>query len=122
MPKIFRALTVASMIALAGCASTAQFVSNTATNLSQSSPSQAKTLGEALLASTLITKTADAYVVTAKPSPAVRAQIGVLNEGLHTALVNLQRANANGLNLALAAFNEALTAFRSYATATGIKI
>jgi len=102
---------------LAGCAT----VANIATELSSSTPAQVTTLAEALQAATLVTNAVDIYVNTANPSRAVLLQLQALNNGLHTALVNLQAANAANQSLLMASFNEALGAFRSYATSRGVE-
>ena len=73
------------------------------------------------LAITLATKAADLYVTTGHPSRAVLIQIKSLSDGLHAALVTLERANADGKSLTFASFNAALQAFNAYATSAGIK-
>lgn len=107
-------------LALGACAGTAQLVSNVATSLSTATPKQAATLAEALQVATLTTQAVDLYVTTASPSRATLVELQTLNEAVHTALVNLQAANAAGQSLAFAAFNEALSAFSAYATAKGV--
>lgn len=115
-----RILIAAACIALAGCTSTAALIGNTVQSLSSSTPSQVTTLAEALQAATLVTNAVDIYVNTGNPSRATLNELNVLNDGLHTALGNLQTANASNQNLYIATFNEALRAFSSYATASGV--
>lgn len=116
-----RTLLFAAALGIAIPLAACQTLSQVATSFSTSTPRQVNTLAEALQAATLATLAVDAYVNTASPNRATLVELQTLNNGLHTALVNLQAANANGQSLALAAFNEALAAFRSYAANRGIK-
>ena len=121
MKLIKTALSIALTITLMNCADLAQVAGQTAQTLSSSTPSQVKTLADALQAATLATQAVDLYVNTANPSRATLLELQALNEGLHSALVQLQAANAANQSLALAVFNAALTAFNAYATVTGVK-
>ncbi len=114
------AIFIATSLALAGCTSIAQFAANTAQSLSSSTPAQARTLDEAVQAATLVTKAATLYVNTANPSRATLEELKILDNQVHTSLVNLQNANAAGQSLAIASFNEALAAFLAYSTSKGI--
>ncbi len=119
MRKIIAAALVASL-SLTGCSSVGQFVTSTATEMSSSTPSQATTLASALQAATLVTKAVDVYVNTANPSRATLLELQILNNQVHTTLVDLEHENAAGHSLVFAAFNEALRAFNSYATTKGV--
>lgn len=116
------ALTLLALsIALGGCTSTAQVGGNIAQTLSTATPEQARTLAEATQAATLATRAVDLYVNTANPNRATLEQLNVLNERVHSTLTNLQAANAAGQSLAIAAFNEAFSAFVAYSNVKGVK-
>lgn len=97
-----------------------QTLTQVATSFSTSTPKQVNTLAEALQAATLATLAVDAYVNATNPNRATLLELQTLNNSLHTALTNLQAANATGQSLAMASFNEALAAFRSYAANRGV--
>lgn len=118
--RLSRSIILAATMALGGCTSLAQFVGTTAQSLSSATPSQARTLAEALQAATLVTDAVDLYVNTGNPSRATLMELQILNDGLHTALGRLQAANAADQSLWLASFNAALEAFNSYATSSGV--
>lgn len=116
----FRTLVAVALIGLAQPLAGCSTVANIATELSSQTPGQVTTLAEALQAATLVTNAVDLYVNTASPSRATLLELQFLNNSLHTALTNLQAANAAGQSLAMASFNEALRAFNSYATSRGV--
>lgn len=118
--KILYGLTFIGALAIAGCADVAQVVGSTAQELSSSTPAQVRTLSEALQAATIATNAVDVYVNGANPDMATLLELQTLNDGLHTALVNLRAANANNQSLLLGLFNESLRAFQAYSTNKGI--
>lgn len=101
-------------LALSGCTQTAQTTADIAQSLSTATATQARTLAEALQAAKLCTDAVDLYVNTGNPSRATLVELGLLNDQVHGALLNLQAADAAGQSLALAGFNEALKAFTAY--------
>lgn len=105
---------LALSIALGGCAGTITTAGNIGQSVSVASPTQARTLAEALQAATLCTDAVDLYVRTGNPSRAVLDELNILNDRVHDTLVNLQTANMRGQSLTFAAFNEALQAFNAY--------
>jgi hypothetical protein len=106
-------------LALGGCASLAQVAGQVGQLVSSPSAHQVQTLAAALSAAKLATDAVDLYVQVGNPDRATLLQLQSLNEGVHTALTNLQAANMRGESLVFAAFNEALAAFRAYAAAKG---
>lgn len=113
------ALLLASPL-MAGCASIAAGVANVATSLSSSSPTQVNTFAAATLAATVATKTVDLAVNTGKLNRSVLLQLQALNEGLHTAWLQLKAANDTDKSLSYASFNAALAAYQAYRTSEGI--
>ena len=105
---------------LAGCTTVASTVASIATDLSSSTSSQVTTLSEAIQAATLVTKAADTAVKTGKLDKSTLIEIRSLSNALHTALGDLEIANAQGKSLDYAAFNAALDAWNSYSTTKGI--
>ncbi len=114
MRKILPLLLI---LVLCGCST----VAGVAQSMSSSSPTQVTTLSDAVAAATLMTRAVDAYVATGHPSKPVLVELQTLNEGLHTSLIGLEKADAAHQSLAIAAFNEALSAFESYSAARGVK-
>lgn len=85
-------------------------------------PITINTLATAELAGTLATRGVDGYVTTAKPDVTTLKQIQTLNNGLHTAIGDLEKAQAAGQSLSFAAAQAAEDAFVSYAISKGIPI
>ncbi len=114
------ALLLAFAAPLGGCTTVASSVASVATSLSSSSPTQVTTFADATLAATAATNFADAAVASGKLDKGTLVQIRALNEGVHSAWVDLSNANAAGKSLSFASFNAALDAWNAYATVKGI--
>lgn len=111
----------ALLLSSGGCTSLASGIASVATSMSSSTPSQVTTLADAVQAADTVTKLADTYVTSGVTiSKAQLVQIQALSNGVHTALVNLEAANAAHQSLVFDAFNAALAAYNSYATTQGI--
>ncbi len=117
-------LALAAAFSLSGCTWFSSAVSDVVVATSGASPTQAKTVAEAAQATTLAEKALDLYVKNGNPSPAVLSELSVLVPAVHNALVKAEQANSSGNSaltaIALAAFNEALAAYNSYATLQGV--
>jgi hypothetical protein len=113
-------IVVVLALGLSGCASVASGITTVVQSVSSSTPTQVTTLADAVSAATLVTQAVDVYVNTASPNKATLLELQTLNNGVHAALVSLEAANTANQSLAIAAFNAALTAFSSYATAVGV--
>lgn len=110
------AFALVASLALAGCAGTFS---------TAAPPEQAKTVAEAIQATTLAEQSLDLYVTSGAASPAVISELKVLVPAVHGALKKVedaQRAGNNALVAAgLAAFNQALAALDSYKATAGVK-
>lgn len=119
------AFALAAALALSGCATAGSVLSKVVVAATSSTPSQAKTVGEAAQAATLVEHAVDIYANTGTPNAAVLHQLhDVILPAIHNALVKAEAANKSG-NSALAAatisaFNEALADYRAYAVNQGI--
>ena len=115
MMRLVVAMTAA--LVLSGCAGLLT-ASTTAT------PGQATSVAEAVQATTLAEQAVDLYVKAGNPNKAVLAELNVLVPAVHGSLVAVEAANANGNSAvaaaALAAFNEAYTAYQTYAAKQGV--
>lgn len=122
--KFLSAAILACAVLLSGCASNTP-ISDLAVSVTTATPTQAKTVGEATQALTILEKSLDAYVVSGAAKPAVLDELQSLVPPIHNALKKVQDANRAGnsalVATTLAAFNEALTAYNSYKTSQGIK-
>jgi hypothetical protein len=105
---------LAVSIALGGCAASLETAGNIGQSVSTASPTQARTLAEALQTATLCTDAVDLYVRTGNPSRAALDELNILNDRVHSMLLDLQAANTRGQSLSFAAFNAALQAFNAY--------
>lgn len=116
-----RLIVVAALsLSLSGCVGLAAGVANIAATVTSSTPQQVTTLGDAIQASTLLTRAVDLAVNTGKLPKPVLLEINALSDGLHAALISLESDNAAGKNLDFAAFNAALKAYNAYLTANAI--
>jgi predicted small secreted protein len=116
------ALLVLAFAPLAGC-NTLQALgvgSGVAASLKGPLPNQATTLSEAIQTADLATNITKATVDAVHFSRPVLQEISALNDGIHSAIVGLENANANHQALDFAAFNAAVAAYNSYAAAHGI--
>lgn len=114
-------LALSAALLAPGCTTTAQLVADTAASLSSQTPSQVRTLAEALQAAKLATDAVDLYVRIGKPDRDIRNELRALNEAVHTAALSLEQDQAAGKSLTFGAFNAALDAFNAYATVKGVK-
>lgn len=115
-------LIIALALTTGGCATVAKDVVNTVQALSSASPTQASTLADAQLAYKVAATAVDVYVTTGQPNRAVLTELLNLNEGVHNALLALEKANTNNQSILIAAFNEAYKAFTSYGVSVGVKV
>lgn len=111
--------TLALTPLLASC-NTLSALSGVAASLKGPIPGQATTLSEAVQIADLATNLTKSAVDTFKFPKATLQELSALNDGLHSAVVSLERANANHQALDFASFNAALSAYNSYAAANGI--
>lgn len=107
-------------ITLAGCADTAAFFANTATEFSASTPRTVNSVKLANDTFTALAHGADHYVVTAHPAPATIHVIEQFRINLKDPLDKINAANAEGQNPTYTAFNAALQAWLAYNTSKGI--
>lgn len=120
MKTFLVSVAFASVLACGGCASVASFAANIGAASSSTTPTQVKTLAAAVQTATLVTKGADAAINAHHFSRPVLLEINALNDGVHTALTDLEAENAKGHNLDFAAFNAALAAYNKYMSSEGI--
>lgn len=112
------------VLSLGGCTTIGSTLSDIAVATTSATPSQAKTVAEAIQATALVEKSLDLYVTTAKPDAAVLQELKILVPAVHNALVAAEVANSAGNSAltaaGLAAFNEALAAVQTYESLKGI--
>lgn len=122
--KMLKVLALGALVALGGCSSFGSFVSDLTVSATSATPTQAKTVGEATTLATAAERALDFYVNNGSPSRAVLNELNILVPAVHSALVKVEAANKAGNSAltaaALAAFNEALAAYESYATQQGV--
>ena len=124
---IRKAAILSALVGLAmlgGCAQLGSLVSEVTVAATSATPTQATTLAEAEQAATLAEQALDLYVRTGNPSQAVLSELQILVPAIHNSLVKVEQANSAGNSAlaatALAAFNEALTAYQTYAANNGV--
>lgn len=106
--KFFRAFALsAALLTASACTTTGELQ---LPSMSQ----EVNTLADATLAATAATRLVDVYVNTGNPNRATLLELQKLNDGVHSALTDLQRANAAGQSIAMASFNAARDAFLAY--------
>lgn len=112
-------------LCLGGCADLRQAVGDVAVSSTTSSPSQAKTLGDAILLTTAAERSLDLVVTSGLTPPAVLEELKVLVPAVHNSLKKAEAAQAAGnsplLAAGLASFNEALTALNTYKSQKGLR-
>lgn len=101
-------------LSLSGCAQMASLFADAGAATTPPTIAQVSTLADAVQAATVATQAVDLYVNTAKPTPAMLKQLNADNEAVHSALKDLEAAQAAGQNLNFAAFNAALDAYNTY--------
>lgn len=121
LPIAMSIALITGAVGMTGCSSIAQVTSEIATSVSSSTPEQARTLEQAYHAATIVTEAVRVYVNVGNPDRATLVQLQKLNLGLRETLAELDAANKAGKSLTFAAFNEALKAFKAYATVKGVK-
>lgn len=120
MNRALIAVAILTIMPLTACQSVTKGAVNVAASLSGPTPTQARTLGQAEQAATLVTRAVDAAVNTGKLSRATLLKINSLSDAVHAALGDLQAANANNQSLNFAAFNAALDAWNTYTAANAL--
>lgn len=120
MKQMFKVIALGAMIALGGCTTVASGLSDIATSISTSSPTQVATYADATIAADLATRTVDLAVNTGKLDRATLLELDKLNDAVHAAWLQLKAANDAGQSLTFASFNATLAAYQSYRTAEGI--
>lgn len=108
------AAVAALSMSLAGCGSLISAGITAGGQAAPSVPNQVTTLAAAEQAATLITKATQAYVDSAKLTPAQLQQISADSDTLHTAITTLESQSAQGVALNFAAVNAALAAWNTY--------
>lgn len=123
MKRLLFAVTLALPL-LAGCGDFRQGLADVATSSTTTSPSQAKTLAEAIQLTTVAEHSLSIAVNSGKVPVAVLHQLEVLVPAVHNALKKAEDAQRDGnsplVAAALASFNEALTALNAYKASKGV--
>lgn len=122
MKRIVVAMCLA--LGLGGCATVGSALSNIAVSTTSATPSQAKTVAEAIQATALTERGLDLYVTTAPENQAILQELQILVPAVHRTLLAVEAANASGNSALVAAslgtFNEALAAVKSYEALKGV--
>lgn len=117
-------LALICAVTLAGCGTIGSAISSAVVSTTTSTPSQVKTVAEAIQAAALVEKSLDLYVQSGAASQPVLQELKVLVPAVHNALVQAENADKNGNSAGVAAgialFNEALGAVNSYETLKGV--
>jgi len=125
MKKFVALVAFAAGLSVAACSSVGSLVSEAVVSTTVSTPTQVKTVDEAVKATSLAERGLDAAVNAGTFSKAVLQQLKVDVEAVHNTLVAAEAANASGNSAAIAAglagFNEALAAYNSYKALKGIQ-
>lgn len=123
--KRFILAALLTITPLTGCAELRQGAADVATSSTTSSPAQAKTLADAIKLTTIAEHSLDLVVTSGLTPPAVLDELKILVPAVHNALKKAEDAQRNGnsplVAVALASFNEALTALNTYKATKGIK-
>lgn len=125
---MFQALAIAGVLLLGGCTTAGSLLATAGQQIASATttapPSQAKTVGDAILIVNGIETGLNFYVTTGNPSKATLDELAILVPALHKTLVAAEEAQHNGSSAAvataLAAFNEALNAVQAYKSLKGI--
>lgn len=124
MKKLLVLAVLAAGLSAAGCAPTASLLSQLAVSTSSATPTQVKTIDEAVNADKLMAQSVDLYAQTGNTNVAVLKTLRTALTVVHTALLSAENANASGNSAAtaagLAAFSEALALFNGYETLKGV--
>jgi hypothetical protein len=118
--SLLRGTAIIAALTLGGCGTTAQWTADAAQSLSSSTPTQATNLADANIIATGVHKSITQF---AKSGYATAAQLHTtddFNERLNTAMNNLNAANSANESIYVAALNEVLKQWFSYATSEGI--
>lgn len=115
--KKFAIVALASCLVFGGCAQFAAGVTNIAASAAGPAPGQVTTLSRAEQAATVITDAVHTLVDVHKFDREQLIIVSALNDALHSALTDLEKANAAGQSLNFAAFNAAMDAYNVYMTA-----
>lgn len=115
-------------VSLGGCTTVGSLVASSGQEIASATttapPSQAKTVGDAILIVNGIESGLDLYVTTGNPPKAVLDELAILVPALHNTLLAAEAAQRGGSNAAvaaaLAAFNETLAAVQAYKAQKGI--
>jgi hypothetical protein len=122
--KILQLFAVAALIMLGGCTTVASGLASIAVSTSSATPSQVKTVDEAVKATAVAERGLDTIVNTGVIPKPVLQQLKIAVQAVHNTLAAVETANASGnsavLAAAMGAFNEALAAYNSYKTLKGI--
>ena len=112
---------VSGILSVSGCLDTAQFLTNTATELSSSTPAQVTTYAEATQAAKLLTDAVDLLVNTSHLDKDTLTEFALINDTVHDAWLKLKDDKDHGRSLTFGAINGALDLYRTYATSKGVK-
>lgn len=118
--KNLRSIALAVLLiapTLGACTTVGQALISIGQWTSSSTPAEVATYADATLAATLATKTVDALVNTVQFDRATLTEFATLNDGVHTAWLQLKAARDANQSLTYGAFNAALDAFNAYAAA-----
>jgi hypothetical protein len=119
--KLRHTIAFLALTALGGCGTT---LSGLAVSLTSPSPTQVKTLAEAIQATTTAENSLDVIVNSGVVNQATLAEIKKLVTDVHTELKKFEAANSAGNSVAVQAevdaFNAALSALNGYKTLQGV--
>lgn len=118
-------LPLAVCVAIGGCAEAGSVAADLITSTTSATPTQARTVGDAIRLCKLMEDGLDLYVTSGHASRSVVDELLILVPALHNTLVKAEDAQRSGNSAAiaagLAAFNEALAAVRAYEVLKGVK-
>jgi protein involved in sex pheromone biosynthesis len=120
MKRLIASAAISAALILGGCSTTAQWTATAAQKLSSSTPTQATTLADANIISTGVHKSITQFSNSGYATAAQLHSMNDFNERLNTAMNDLNAANAANQSIYIAALNEVLKQWFSYATAEGI--
>lgn len=123
--KLLALIGLLVLVPLGGCANERQAVADVLTSSTTTSPSQAKTLAEAIQLTTVAEHSLDIAVTGELVAPAVLDELKILVPAVHNALKKAEAAQTAGnsplVAVALNGFNEALLALNTYKAQKGIQ-
>ncbi len=118
MKRFLIAAALSCALATSGCQTVGGLVQTTTT----ATPKQANTLADAINFDTIAVRTTLGVVRAAKLDKATLVQIEKYRDLVHSALVDLEKANAAHQSLVFATFNAAYAAFVNYNASKGIVV